>query len=69
MLIPTGKNINKLFSLSKDYIINNNKILIDEEKEFIQRKKDTYQLIQLYIKENLEKNKLTEMDKKEKKIY
>ena len=48
-----GKNINKIFSLSKDYIVNNNKILIDEEKEFIEKINNTQRLIQFYIKENL----------------
>ena len=62
--IPKGKNINKIFSTTKDYIIKNNNILY--KNDISQYKGDVKKLINFYIKENLEKKSLT---KEEKKLY
>ena len=65
--IPTGKNINKIFWISKEYLIKNNKFLMDEkDKEFIQMKEYTKKLIKFYIKEKIEKNELNKEEKEEK---
>ena len=65
--IPKGKNINKIFWISKEYLIENNKYLIDEkDSEFIQIKEYTKKLIKFYIKEEIEKNELNKEEKKEK---
>lgn len=51
--IPTGKNINKIFWISKEYLIENNMYLIDEkDNEFFQMKEYTKRLIKFYIKKN-----------------
>ena len=66
--IPTGKNINKIFWISKEYLIENNRYLMDEkDNEFIQMKENTKKLIKFYIKEKLEKNELSTEEKEEKK--
>ena len=62
--IPKGKNINKIFSTTKDYIIKNNNILY--KNDISQYKGDVKKLINFYIKENLEKKSLT---KEEGKLY
>ena len=62
--IPKGKNINKIFSTTKDYIIKNNNMLY--KNDISQCKGDVKKLINFYIKENLEKKSLT---KEEKKLY
>jgi GTPase Era involved in 16S rRNA processing len=65
--IPTGKNINKIFWISKEYLIKNNKFLMDEkDNEFIQMKEYTKKLIKFYIKEKIEKNELNKEEKEEK---
>ena len=65
--IPTGKNINKVFLISKEYLIKNNKFLMNEkDNEFIQMKENTKNLIKFYIKEEIEKNKLNKEEKEEK---
>ena len=68
--IPTGKNINKIFWLSKSYLIENNKFLVDgEDNELIQMKEYTKNLIQLYIKEKLEKKEINNLEKEEKREF
>ena len=61
----TGKNLNKLFLISKNYIFkNNNKILggeLDDEYKIMNDKASS--LVKLYIKEKLEKKSLTKRDK------
>ena len=61
----TGKNLNKLFLISKNYIFkNNNKILggeLDDEYKIMNDK--ALSLVKLYIKEKLEKKPLTKRDK------
>ena len=65
--IPTGKNINKIFWISKEYLIKNNKFLMDEkDNEIIQMKEYTKKLIKFYIKEKIEKNELNKEEKEEK---
>jgi len=67
--IPKGKNLNKIFMISKEYLINNNKYMIDkEDEEFIQIKEDTKQLIQYFIKEKFENKKLNSKEDKERKF-
>lgn len=66
--IPTGKNMNKIFWLSKEYLIENNKYLIKEkDDEFFQIKEYIKNLIKFFIKEKIEKNKLNKEEKEEKK--
>ena len=66
--IPTGKNINKIFWISKEYLIENNMYLIDEkDNEFFQMKEYTKRLIKFYIKKKIEMNKLNKEEKEEKK--
>ena len=62
--IPKGKNINKIFSTTKDYIIKNNNMLY--KNDISQCKGDVKKLINFYIKENFEKKSLT---KEEGKLY
>ena len=61
----TGKNVNKLFLISKNYIFkNNNKILGGElDDEYKNMNKKAFSLVKLYIKEKLDKKPLTERDK------
>ena len=67
----TGKNLNKLFLISKNYIFkNNNKILggeLDDEYKIMNDK--ALSLVKLYIKEKLEKKSLTKRDKDSYKNY
>ena len=65
--IPTGKNINKIFWISKEYLIENNRYLLDEkDNELIQMKEYTKNLIKFYIKEKLKNKELTKEEKEEK---
>ena len=63
--LPTGKNLNKLFLKSKQYLLKNNSIILDGklDNEFTLMKKNATSLIQLYIKEKLEKKSLTKEEK------
>ena len=61
--ILTGKNINKIFSITKEYIIKNNDLLNDRNISKI--KNDTKKLIHFYIKENIEKKSLTKEENEE----
>ena len=66
--IPSGKNINKVFLISKEYLIENNKFLMDEkDNDFIQMKEYTKNLFKFFIKEEIEKNELNKEEKEEKK--
>ncbi len=62
--IPTGKNINKIFSTTKEYIIKNNDFLYN--KSISKIKNDTKKLIHFYIKEKIEKKSLSKEENKEK---
>ena len=65
--IPTGKNIDKIFKLSKEYLIQNNKYLIEEENnELIQMRQYTQKLIEFFIKEEIENKTLDNSEKKGK---
>ena len=61
--IPTGKNIHKIFSTTKEYIIQNNTNLINDD--IFKLKDDAKKLIKFYIKEKLEKESLTKYEEKE----
>ena len=66
--IPTGKNIDRIFSTTKEYLIKNNDSLI--KKDFSSNKNDAKILISFYIKEKLEKKSLTSEEKKKyKELY
>ena len=66
--LPTGKNLNKLFLKSKQYVIKNNSLILEGklDNEFNSMKENATSLIKLYIKEKLEKKSLT---KDEKNLY
>ena len=66
--LPTGKNLNKLFLKSKQYILKNNSLILEGnlDNEFNSMKENATSLIKLYIKEKLEKQSLT---KDEKNLY
>ena len=59
--IPTGKNMDKIFSTTKEYLIRNNFSLVNED--FSSLKSDSQQLINFYIKEKLESQSLTYEEK------
>ena len=66
--IPTGKNINKIFSTTKEYLLKNNDLLI--KNDFSSIKNDVKILVNFYIKEKLEKKSLTYNEKqKYKELY
>ncbi len=66
--IPTGKNINKIFSTTKEYLLKNNDLLI--RSDFLSIKNDAKILVNFYIKEKLEKKSLTcDEEKKYKELY
>ena len=66
--LPTGKNLNNLFLISKKYFIKNNGLILDDklDDEYIAMQKNAETLVKLYIKENLEKKSL---NKNEKNLY
>ena len=61
--IPTGKNITKVFSTTKKYIIKNNDFLYNKDIQIA--KNNTKKLISFYIKEKLENKSLTKDEKSE----
>ena len=61
--IPTGKNINNIFTTTKKYIIKNNDLIYN--KDIPNAKSNTKKLISFYIKEKLEKKSLTKEEKNE----
>ena len=64
--IPTGKNINKIFSILNAYLIKYNKLLIDKnQNEFLQMKDNSQKLINYYIKEKIQKKSLSKEEEKE----
>ena len=66
--IPTGKNINKIFSITKEYIIKNNNNLFS--KDFFEYKNYTKKLIQYFIKEQKEGKSLTKDENEDyKRLY
>ena len=66
--LPTGKNLDKLFLKTKQYVLKNNSLILEGklDNEFNSMKENATSLIKLYIKEKLEKNSLT---KDEKNLY
>jgi hypothetical protein len=66
--LPTGKNLNNLFLISKKYFIKNNGLILEGklDDEYISMQKNAETLVKLYIKEILEKKSL---DKTEKNLY
>ena len=65
--IPTGKNINKIFTTTKEYIIRNNNMLNNDLSE---TKNDVKKLINFYIIEKLRKDTLTkDQDKEYNTLY
>ena len=62
--IPTGKNLNKLFLISKNYIFKNNNIILEGKlnDEYEIMEKNTNSLIKIYIKEKILKKHLTKKD-------
>ena len=67
--IPKGKNINNIFWISKEYLIENNSYLLDkEDNQLIQMKEYTKKLIKYYIKEKVEKKMLNKEENEEKKV-
>ncbi len=66
--LPTGKNINKLFLKSKQYLLKNNSLILEGklDNEFNTMRENAASLIKLYIKEKLEKKSLS---KEEKNLY
>lgn len=70
--IIKGKNVNTIFKTTNQYFINYNIIAFNKDlnDEFIQMKNNSNQLIQLYIKEKLEKKALTKEEKQNyKNLY
>ena len=70
--LPTGKNINKLFLKSKQYLLRNNNLILEGklDNEFISMRENAASLIKLYIKEKLEKKSLSNEEKNlYKKLY
>ena len=63
--IPTGKNINKIFSTTKQYVIKNNDYLLNNS--LLEIKKDVQKLIDFYILEKKEKQVLTLEQRQENK--
>ena len=63
--LPTGKNLNNLFLISKKYIFKNNNIILEGKlnDEYKIMEKNALSLVKLYIKEKLEKKSLTKRDK------
>ena len=66
--LPTGKNLNQLFSLSKKYIVKNNSNILEGklDNEYNIMKNNANTLIKFYIKNKLEKKSLT---KRENDLY
>lgn len=66
--LPKGKNLNKIFFKSKQYLLKNNSLILEGklDNEFNLMRENANTLIQFYIKEKLEKKSLT---KDEKNLY
>ena len=66
--LPNGKNLNKIFLKSKEYLLKNNNLILEGklDNEYNVMRKNAISLIQLYIKEKLEKKSLS---KNEKALY
>ena len=66
--LPTGKNLNNLFLISKKYFIKNNSLILEGklDDEYISMQKNAENLVKLYMKEKLEKKSL---NKDEKTLY
>ena len=66
--LPSGKNLNKVFLKSKEYLLKNNELILEGkmDNEFNVMRKNAISLIKLYIKEKLEKKSLS---KDEKGLY
>ena len=66
--LPSGKNLNKVFLKSKEYLLKNNDLILEGklDNEYNVMRKNAISLIKLYIKEKLEKKSLS---KDEKGLY
>ena len=66
--LPNGKNLNKIFLKSKEYLLKNNNLILEGklDNEYNVMRKNAISLIQLYIKEKLDKKSLS---KNEKALY
>lgn len=66
--LPSGKNLNKIFLKSKEYLAKNNGLILEGKlnDEYEAMQKNAISLIKLYIKEKLEKKSLS---KDEKALY
>ena len=66
--LPNGKNLNKIFLKSKEYLSKNNNLILEGklDNEYNAMRKNAISLINLYIKEKLEKKSLS---KDEKDLY
>jgi len=66
--LPSGKNLNKVFLKSKEYLLKNNNLILEGklDNEYNAMRKNSISLINLYIKEKLEKKSLS---KDEKDLY
>lgn len=65
--LPNGKNLNKIFLKSKEYLSKNNNLILEGklDNEYNAMQKNSISLINLYIKEKLEKIHYQKM----KKLY
>ena len=66
--LPTGKNVNKLFLITKQYLFKNNSLILEGKlnNKFNIMKDNAETPIKLYIKEKLENKSLT---RNEKNLY
>ena len=70
--LPKGQNMDKIFSLTNHYLQNNNKPIFNKELEtqFDNMKSNTKRLIEIYIKEKLNKISLSKSEEEEyKSLY
>ena len=70
--LPKGQNMNKIFSITNHYFLNYNKPIFnkDLDSEFGKMKLNTKRLIELFIKEKLNKTSLSNSEKEEyKSLY
>ena len=69
--LPTGKNVNKIFTLSKEYLLKYNKFILEEDNEgFKKIKENVRKLIKFFIKEKFEKQKLSQIElQKKNELY
>ena len=65
--LPTGKNINNIFKLSKEYLLKYNKFILEEDIEGYRKlKENVTKLIKFFIKQEFKKQKLSRAELQEK---